>query len=165
MLSFRRSKSALLATALCGSMVLVPFARLQSDAPDPLSNDSLKTMLDNMGYAPSALSKGYLVAIKRDTWTYNMQLVLSDDQTKLGINANLGKVDDPDSVAAATWLKLLQDNADTDPSHFYFDKDQKKLYLHRVLDNRSITPAFLRQQIDAFCGNIHDTSADWAFTK
>lgn len=165
MLSFAKSRSALVATALCGSLIVVPFARFQNDAPNALDNDSLKTMLDSMGYAPTALSKGYLIAIKRDTWTYNMQLVLSDDQTKLGINANLGVVENPDDVSAATWRKLLEDNEDTDPSHFYFDKDQKKLYLHRVLDNRSISPAFLRQQVDNFCGNIHDTSSDWAFTK
>lgn len=165
MFNFSRSRSALVSAALCGSLVFFPFARLQSDAPDPLNNDSLKTMLDGMGYSPTALSKGYLIAIKRDTWTYNMQLVLSGDGTKLGINANLGVVDDPDSVGAASWLKLLQDNEDTDPTVFYFDKDQKKLYLHRVLDNRSISAAFLRTQIDNFCSNIHDTNEDWKFTK
>ncbi len=74
-------------------------------------------------------------------------------------------MDDPDSVPAATWKKLLEDNEDTDPTVFYFDKAQKKLYLHRVLDNRSITAAFLRTQIDNFCSNIHDTADDWKFTK
>ena len=49
-----------------------------------LDNDSLKAMLTNMGYAPTDLSKGYLIAIKRDSWTYNMQLVLSADQSKIG---------------------------------------------------------------------------------
>lgn len=158
----RRSTQAIFASALCGVLLFAPLSK--QDAGQ-LDNDSLKTMLDNMGYAPSALSKGYLLAIKQDSWTYNMQVVLSGDGTKLGLNANLGTVDSPDDISAATWLKLLEDNSDYDPSAFYFDKDAKKLYLHRVIDNRGITPAVLRQQIDNFVGNIHDSADDWKFTK
>ncbi len=55
--------------------------------------------------------------------------------------------------------------ADVDPSEYYVGKDQQKLYLHRTLDNRAISPAYLRQQIDYFCPNIKDTSKSWEFTK
>ncbi|HLK14420.1 MAG TPA: hypothetical protein VKT78_06420 [Fimbriimonadaceae bacterium] len=134
-------------------------------AAQSLDNASLKTVLEGMGYEPKALSKGYLIAIKRDDWTYNMQLVLSSDSSKLGINANLGKVDKPEEVAADSWFKLLVANGDIDPSFFYFDKSQGKLYMHRVLDNREITAAFLREQIDGFCGNIKSTADAWKFTK
>lgn len=158
-----RRTSALLAAAMCTSLVFVPFAK-QDDASQ-LTDDSLKSMLDNMGYSPTPLSKGYLIVISRDTWTYNMQLVLSGDNTKLGLNANLGSVDDPTTITADQWRTLLEKNADVDPSAFYFDKDQKKLYLHRSLDNRSISPAFLRSQIDNFCSNIHDTEDSWNFVK
>ena len=160
----RRPTSALLATALCGSLVFLPFAAKQNEAAT-LDNDSLKTMLDNMGYAPKSLSKGYLIAVQRDGWTYNMQLVISGDQTKVGINANLGSVDDPTTVNADQWRTLLEKNSDIDPSAFYFDKDQHKLYLHRVVDNRALTAEILRKQIDNFCSNIHDTSDSWNFAK
>jgi hypothetical protein len=130
-----------------------------------VTDAGLKEMLDGMGYEPRPLSKGYLLAIKRDTWTIHIQLVLSKDLTKIGMNANLGLVSDAASVPAATWLKLLADNGDIDPSAFYYDKDQKKLYLHRVMDNRAVTPAVLRRQIEAFCDNTRDTAADWNFTK
>jgi len=159
-----RSKSALLGVALCSSLVFLPAAK-HPDEPGALDNDGLKVMLDNMGYAPSPLSKGYLIAVKRDSWTYNMQLVLSGDQTKLGLNANLGKVEDTSEVTADQWRTLLEKNSDIDPSSFYFDKYQKKVYLHRVIDNRAVTPEILRTQIDNFCGNIHDTSDAWSFTK
>jgi len=46
-----------------------------------------------------------------------------------------------------------------------FDAKTKKLYLHRVLDNRSITPAFLRSQIENFVGNMKSTADLWKFTK
>jgi len=68
-------------------------------------------------------------------------------------------------VAAVPLKSMLIENSNIDPSFFYFDKDQKKLYLHRVLDNRSITPAYIRQQVDNFCGNIKDTADKWNFTK
>src|SRR5262249_41476001 len=93
----------------------------------PISDEDLHKMLDNMGFAPTKLGKGYLIAIKRDDWTFNIQLVLSNDRTKLGFNSNLGKVDDTDPVTAAQWKDLLIANGDIDPSFFFFDKDQKKL--------------------------------------
>jgi hypothetical protein len=158
-----QSKTSLVGFALIGSMIFLPMSK--HEEPAALDNDSLKTMLDNMGYSPSPLSKGYLIAIKQDTWTYNMQLVLSPNGTKLGINANLGKVDDPTAVTADQWRILLEKNGDIDPSAFYFDKDQGKLYLHRTLDNRDLTPAIIRDQVTNFCSNIHDTESVWAFTK
>jgi hypothetical protein len=161
---FRRSYSAVAAAALCSSLVFMPMVK-RSDEPEALTNDSLKTTLANMGYEPTDLSKGYLIAIKRDTWTYNMQVVLSNDGTKLGINANLGTVDNPDEISAAQWRTLLEKSEDTDPSYFYYDKDQKKVYLHRVLDNRALSPAYLRTQIENFTVNIHDTADAWNFTK
>ncbi|MBZ5533701.1 MAG: hypothetical protein LAO20_19905 [Acidobacteriia bacterium] len=134
-------------------------------APNQLTNDSLRQMLDGMGLEPKALSKGYLIVIKRDTWTYNMQLVLSENQEKLGFNANLGIVENPDAVTAAQWKALMISNGDIEPSFFYFDAKTKKLYLHRVLDNRAITPAFLRGQIENFVGNMKSTADLWKFTK
>ena len=107
----------------------------------------------------------YLIAIKRDSWTYNIQLVLSADTTKLGMNSNLGIVEDPDAITASQWKAFLISNEDIDPSSFYFNEKQKKMYLHRVMDNRDLTPAYVRAQIDSFCGNLKDTAALWKFTK
>src|ERR1051325_4050714 len=137
-----------------------PNLRAQDSASKPsftiLTEDGLKQMLDNMGYEPKKLGKGYLLSIKRDSWTYNMQLVLSSDHSKLGFNSNLGIVENPESITAEQWKNLLISNGNIDPSFFFFDKDTKKLYLHRVLDNRAIDPAYLRQQIDGFVNNIRE---------
>jgi len=122
-------------------------------------------MLDNMGNEPKKLSKGYLIAMKRDSWTFNIQIVLSDDRTKIGFNSNLGIVENPESITAQQWKDLLIGNGDVDPSFFYLAKDAKKLFLHRVIDNRGIDAAFLRQQTESFCTNTKDTAKLWAFTK
>ena len=122
-------------------------------------------MLEGLGYEPKKLSKGFLVVESQESWTYNIQVVISPDGSKIGINANLGAVDDPDSITAARWLKLLKDNGDIDPSCFYFDGDAKKLYLHRSFDNRTVTPAYVHQQLTNFCANVKSTSDDWNFVK
>lgn len=133
--------------------------------PGALTDESLQTMLTNMGYAPKALKKGYLIVVKReDNWTINMQVLLSPNHAKLGFNANLGKVEEA-SITAAQAVELLVANGDIDPSNFYFDREQQKLYLHRSMDNRAVTPEFLRKQIDSFATNVKSTEKLWAFTK
>ncbi|MBS1718315.1 MAG: hypothetical protein JSS72_11345 [Armatimonadetes bacterium] len=160
---------SLLAIALLSSAALAPVSHAQSSDNDSsvaqLDDDGLKLMLTNLGLEPKPLSKGFLIAIKQGTWTVNIQVVLSGDKSKLGLNANLGKVDDPDSVTAAQWKSLLISNQDIDPSSFYFSDTAKKLYLHRVLDNRAVTPPYLKHQIDEFTNNIVKTSDLWKFTK
>lgn len=130
-----------------------------------LDDASLKTMLDGLGYDAKALSKGFLITYKEDTWTFYIQAVLSPDGTKLGLNANLGEVDDLSTVSAAKWLGMLEANGNIDPSTFYVDADSRKLYLHRVIDNRGITPAILRVQFENFANNIADNADVWDLTK
>ena len=118
-----------------------------------------------MGFAPRKLSSGYLIAVKRDGLTISMQLVLSKDGSRLGINANLGDVPNPDEVSAQQWRALLEANEDIDPSAFYFDKNVKKLYIHRSMENRGISPGILRKHIDSFCYTVKITDKAWSFTK
>ena len=152
---------------LCCAALVVPalYSQQGSSAPAALSDDGLRQMLTAMGYEPKPLSKGYLLAIKRDTWTLNVQVVLSDNKQKIGMNANVGLVENPDAVTATQWRSLLIANGDIDPSFFYYDATTKKLFLHRVLDNTGLTAAMLRSQIDSFCENIKNTENLWKFTK
>jgi hypothetical protein len=161
----------LLAALFVSTSVICPApataAPIQSSAvaSGQLDDDKLRQMLDAMGFEPKALSKGFLITIKRDAWTTYIQLVISKDQAKIGLNANLGVVESPDSITAAQWRSVLAANRDIDPSSFYYDVDQKKLYIHRVMDNRAVTPAYLRTQIDNFVDNMKSTEALWSFTK
>jgi hypothetical protein len=167
----RTLQVGLITVVLLSGMGIAPASSARATAANTtvegqeLANDTLRQMLDGMGMEPKALSKGYLVALKQDTWTINLQVVISDNKLKIGLNANLGKIEDPDSVTASQWRALLIANGDVDPSAFYFDKDQKKLYLHRSFDNRAVTPAFLRGQIENFAANVRGTEPLWKFTK
>jgi hypothetical protein len=146
-----------------------PESTATEPAPEPaaggLTNAGLQQVLTELGYAPKALSKGFLIVLKREgTWTVNLQVVLSPNLTKLGLNANLGMVDEA-TTTASQWAELLIANGDIDPSSFYFERQRKKLYLHRSLDNRAITPDFIRGQIEIFAADVTKTKDLWAFTK
>lgn len=158
-------KALMLAGALAlGLLAQAPQAAAQSaGCTAALTDACLSQMLTGLGYEPKPLSKGFLIAKKVDSWTLNMQLVLSPDGRKIGMNANLGMVD-ASQVTADQWQALLISNGDIDPSAFYYDADQKKLYLHRSIDNRYQTPASLANDIDNFMDNIRSTSKLWSFT-
>jgi len=107
-------------------------------------------MLENMGYEPAKLSSGYAITLKQDTWTGPVQMLLSPSKTKIGFNANMGTVEDPAAVTASDWQGLLIAQQDMEPSMFIFYKDSKRLFLHRTMDNRGVTPAVLRKELDSF---------------
>lgn len=161
----RVSTVALIAIILWGSAVLAPVIQAKGADGQALDDEGVQTMLSGLGYEPKKLTKGFLITVKKDTWTYYVQFVLSSDKSRLGMNANLGSVPNPDDVTAAQWRGLLIQNNEIDPSSFNFDKDQKKVYIHRVLENRALTPAYVRQQIENFTANIKDSAEFWKFVK
>ncbi|MDE2436736.1 MAG: hypothetical protein KGM49_10790 [Sphingomonadales bacterium] len=125
-----------------------------------VSETALRSVIESMGFAPTKLNKGFLIKVTRDKWTLYVQLVLSDDGTKLGMNANLGEVN-VDAVTAVQWRNILVENGDIDPSQFFLNADTKKLYLHRALDNRNMTPQYLASQLDIFMGQVISTEKVW----
>ena len=137
----------------------------RSTARGVLSDTALFQMLSDMGYEPKKLKQGYVVSIKQGEWTYNVQFVISPNREKIGLNANMGTVEDAGVVTATQWMNVLVANTDIAPSFFYFNKNNRTLYMHRVLDNRYVVSALLRQQVDAFTANIKETADVWKFTK
>jgi hypothetical protein len=163
------------ALCFCLRLAMVPLTAswVQAQTTDPTitaagktvsGDEELKALLAGLGFEPKALSQGFLISTRQDKWTLYVQIRLSGDKTKIGMNANLGKVEE-DGVSGAQWKGLLEANQDIDPSVFFYDKEAKKLYIHRVLDNRAITPGFLKDQIEKFNGNIRETKDLWSFTK
>jgi hypothetical protein len=144
--------------------------KLQGAAPaDPsagaITDPGLKQMLKNLGYAPKELSKGYQITIKKNNWTFNIQVVLSDNKEKMGMNTIAGDVKQPLDVPAASWLALLETNPNIDPTTFYFDSKQNRLCLHRACDNRGITKEILAKELDSFCFDVVATARYWRFTQ
>ena len=105
---------ALAALAL-GVCVPAPRARAETSAECSATfNDAclLQTLTD-MGLEVRPLSHGYLVTVKQDKWTMFVQFRLSDDGSRLGLNANLGDVNEAE-VTAAQWQAILAANIDVD---------------------------------------------------
>jgi hypothetical protein len=134
-------------------------------AKGTLTDSTLLQMLTDLGYEPKKLKQGYVVAIKKDEWTYNVQFVISPNKEKLGLNANMGTVEDPSAISATQWMNVLAANTDIAPSFFYYNKSKSTLYMHRVLDNRCLTSTIVRLQVEAFTSNIKETADVWKFTK
>jgi hypothetical protein len=162
--------AAAVAIFLCCYASAPAMAQPTSQAPSPpvagqLDTAGLQAMLEGLGYETKALSKGYLVTIKQGTFTLYVQLLLSPDATKLGMNANLGEVANLDVVPAKKWLDMLVLNGSIDPSSFYVDRENKKVYLHRSIDNRGMTPLILRTQLENFSNNVVNSADTWDMTK
>ncbi|HLJ55197.1 MAG TPA: hypothetical protein VKT77_09155 [Chthonomonadaceae bacterium] len=130
-----------------------------------LTDAGLQQMLLDMGYEPRRLKQGYVVAIKQGEWVFNVQFLISPNREKVGLNANVGTVEDPAAVTASQWMNVLASNTDIAPSFFYYNKANKTLYVHRVLDNRCLTAGIMRQQVEAFTASIKDSAETWKFTK
>jgi len=172
----RRGPAALglcAALALGAGLMALP-AQAQTVYPPPpapapgsctghLNDSCLYAMLQQMGLEPRPLSKGFLVAKKEGKWTNNIQVVISPNGVKLGLNANLGRVTESE-VTGEQWKALLISNGDIDPNNFYYDPQQGKLYLHRAFDNRGVTPASLLYDLQSFSDTIISTEALWKFT-
>ncbi len=126
-----------------------------------LNDQSLEKMLSDIGYQPKKLSQSFLIVAKQDKWTISIGVGLSPDHTKIGLNANLGTVANEQAVNAAQWKALLVANADIDPSNFSYQAKLKRLVLHRSFDNRAVTAATLKLEIDSFIRNLRSTEAVW----
>jgi hypothetical protein len=165
----RRNALGLFALGLWCATAAVAVVHAQSTAPAnvavvaPLTDDGLKAMLIGLGYAPTKLSKGYQIVIKRSDWTYTIQVLLSDNRSKLGMNTIVRDLKHPDNVPASAWLGLLETNPDIDPTTFYFDKQADRLFMHRALDNRGVTTDLLKTEIETFCADVAGTSRTWRF--
>ena len=135
-------------------------AQVPAGCATVLTSDCLSAALTSLGLAPKPVGKGYLVTLKRDNWTSYVTFVLSDNGAKLGLNTELGDVNEA-SVTAAQWEALLAANADIEPTIFFYDAAKKRLYLHRVIDNRNLTGPILREEFEKFVGAIRHTAPIW----
>jgi hypothetical protein len=163
--------AALVAALLNGppaaAQVLTPEAAATLAAPPGcaamLTDPCLLSMLQQLGFTPKPLKHGYLLVQPHGTWTINIQALVSPDGRKLGFNANLGLVTEAE-VSAAQWKALLAANQEIDPSSFYYDPVAGKLYLHRSVDTRQVTPANLLREVTGFSNGLVSTEILWKFT-
>lgn len=138
-----------------------------------LTIESLKGVLEGLGYEPENINNAaYRLRISRDGWNFVVTTSLSPSKEKLWLTAYLSETPDVTKLPPATLAKLLLANNDIGPAHFYFldctdckVKDSKLLYIGMSLDNRSLSPAQFRKELDRFCANIKNTAEFWDVAK
>lgn len=113
-----------------------------------LDNESLTTMLDNMGLNPKEGNKYVDVMIRESDLDYPVRLSLSPNGRVLWIQVNVAEL--PEQPPVEPLLNLLRKNANlTGKAQFCIRG--KFLLLSQPVDNHDLTPAMLKKELQDIC--------------
>ncbi len=131
-------------------------------APGRLTDADLFAMLDGLGVEPVKVNEAvFRVTVRQDGWTVPVQFALSRSEEKVWMTAFLGGVSDPEQASASSLRALLTAYEAVAPAHFFLKDGGLKLHLGMALDNRAVTPAALRRDLDHLCAGIRATADLW----
>lgn len=137
--------------------------------PGVLTEESLQKMLENMGYTPkvekTAQGNIYTITINRGTWSYIIDLSLSPSKTKVWFSGWLSVIPEGQQVPADKLLDLLEGSWTYGPCHFRYHRAFRQLNVGLCLDNRDMTPAAVRAQIESFMETMKKSELLWNVKK
>jgi len=157
-------------TTLAACLLVIGVA-IQPAFAAPLTDDSLKTMIDNLGYTSSVTTQGATksfwipVTLPDNSYTVQTFLQLSSDKTELWIVATLSKIPPGKTVPPSVLMGMLIENDTITPKSFSLSKTSNTFYLNMRVRNDNVTPALLRQSIDAMTAILTRTEPLWATDK
>src|SRR5207244_4379793 len=102
----------------------------------------------------------YNVKLKRDPWEFNVTVALSSDNTMLWITCPVVDLPATDKVPAEVLEKLLIKSDELGPTHFGVKKS-RRVYLNCPLQNKDITPASLRKNLEQLADDVKGTEDLW----
>ena len=125
----------------------------------PLTDASLQTLLENMGYQPKIdkLEKTviYTIEITHAEWTYYVDVSLSDDKDQLWMSCVTADFPKDGKVPAEKLVALLAETNDVGPAAVYHDKKFNKIKVGMALLNHGgITPAVVRTYLGDFANDV-----------
>lgn len=133
-------------------------AELQGKAYE---HEEIKGMLTNLGFEPKDLGDNiYEITVTKGDWDVFISVSLSRSKTKMWLVVNLGNFGEKSKGDPKKLYALLQKNTDIQPAQFYVRGDGLRLGL--PLDNRGLTPALIRKEIDTLVDHTAKTEALWA---
>jgi hypothetical protein len=125
-----------------------------------LKPGEIQPMLDGMGLDSKDLGAGtYQVLLTQDGLDIPVGVGLSKSGRKLWLTVNLGAIKPDTKADAAKLMKFLERQYDIQPTQFYVSKDILKL--GAAIDNRGITPAVLRRELDKVVDDTVKTKDLW----
>lgn len=126
-----------------------------------LNDATLKQTLVRVGYKPKTLeSGGYEVETKSGDLTVFMVVNLSKSGQKLWFTVNLGDMTETDKKDAARLYQMLQRNMLIQPAQFFINT-KHNLRLGAPLDNRGLTSAMIKKQVDQLATYVADSKDLW----
>jgi hypothetical protein len=135
----------------------------------PLTDDTLKAMLENLGYsvtvtgdkAPKHFKVDESAPVNGLDFTITFDLSSAKDATVLWIYAGLYEIPADKPAPSKALLALLAKNDEIGPIFFSYNTDNKLLYLNAPTANIDITPVVLRQKIKNFITKMDSTYSLW----
>jgi hypothetical protein len=135
----------------------------------PLTDDTLKAMLENLGYTvdvsgdkpplrfkvPESAPDGsfdFTITVERST---------DKDGRTLWIYTALFEIPKDKPVASSRLLALLAKSDEIGPMFFSYNDKNRLLYLNDPIPNRDITPASLRQTLKTLISTMVSTHDLW----
>ena len=135
----------------------------------PLTDDTLKAMLENLGYQvtvtgdkpPRHFKVSENAPINAIDFTITFDLSTDKDVETLWIYSGLYTIPGDKPAPSSALLALLAKNDVIGPVFFSYAPSNKLLYLNAPTANVDITPVILRQKIKDFVATMDSTYALW----
>lgn len=128
----------------------------------------LSKFLTDLGYAPEKVGETtQRLTIERGRFTFRINVSISGNEKKVWMSSYLVQLDDLTKIPAKAMTDALMANSEIGPAHFYLVKVGDKYWLKTgfALDNRNITPAYFRSELDWFLERMSDKADVWAKEK
>jgi hypothetical protein len=135
-----------------------------------LSAPDLVKLLSGLGYETEKVNDTTSrIKIDRAKWSFKINVGVSSNAKKVWFTSYLADIPDIDKVPQAALAKLLQANLEFGPAHFVLSegaaKPKKWLKLQYAIDNRNVTPAFIREELEYFVGQLQESAPVWELQK
>lgn len=154
--------------SLCTAVLMTAPAVAFAQTDEKLTIDSLTKMVSGLGFEPKKVGDTVQrIEIERDKFTFRINLSVSGNTKKVWMSSYLVEIPDLSKVPANLLSDLLVSNGEIGPAHFYLVKLEKSYWLKMgfALDNRSITPAYFRGELDWFLEKMSETAKLWDKSK
>jgi hypothetical protein len=148
-------KQGLLAFAALAFLAAAPAAA------EPLSAQQLKTMVENMGYAPKGLNDAasplkFEIMLQSGGLDVYLALETSASGRYIWASAFLGKA----QVSGEEALALLKQTAAVQPTAFWIT-NSGSLMTGMAIDNRDVTPAHLKFVFEKIAADVATSQSVW----
>lgn len=126
---------------------------------EPLTTPQLRTIVENMGYAPKTISEEtgkFQFDVKTDSFNVPVGTEISKSGNYIWFTVSLGDASGLESKHG----DLLRQNAQIQPDFFYITA-KGTLMLGVAVDNRGVTPAVVKRVTDKLVADVDSTSKYW----